>query len=102
MVRAYGLALEQGEPGEVYNLGSGRSRSIQELLDILLSLSPAAITVEIDPARLRPSDVPEMVCDASRFRARTGWEPHIPFEHTLRDLLDYERAQVEILETSVM
>ncbi len=95
MVRAYVLALEQGEPGEVYNIGSGQSRSIQALLEGLFSLSSARITVEMDSGRRRPSDVPEMVCDASKFRARTGWEPRLPFEQTLRDLLDYERELVE-------
>jgi GDP-4-dehydro-6-deoxy-D-mannose reductase len=96
VVRAYALALEQGEPGEVYNIGSGRARSIRDLLDALRRLSGAAIEVEFDPARLRPSDVPELVCDASRFRARTGWEPRIPFEQSLRDLLDYERARLGV------
>jgi GDP-4-dehydro-6-deoxy-D-mannose reductase len=95
MVRAYHLALEQAEPGEVYNLGAGRSWSIQTLLETLLSFSTAPITVEVDPARLRPVDLPELRCDASKFRARTGWEPQIPFEQTLNDLLDYERRVVD-------
>ncbi len=95
MVRAYGLALELGEPGEVYNIGSGRSRGIQEVLDTLLSFSATAITIEVDAARLRPSDVSDMVCDASKFRARTGWEPRLPFEQTLRELLDFERARLK-------
>jgi GDP-4-dehydro-6-deoxy-D-mannose reductase len=94
MVRAYALALEHGEPGEVYNLGSGRSRSIRELLDRLLDFSTCPITVETDPARLRPSDVADVVCDAAAFRARAGWEPRIPFEQSLRDLLDYERQKL--------
>lgn len=94
MVRAYVLALEHGEPGEVYNLGSGRSFGVQDLLDTLLSFSTARITVEVDPVRLRPSDVPDMVCDAGKFRARTGWEPRVPFEQTLRELLDFERARL--------
>ncbi|MBL8056675.1 MAG: GDP-mannose 4,6-dehydratase [Anaerolineales bacterium] len=94
MVRAYGLALEHGEPGEVYNLGSGRSRSIQELLDVLLGLAACPITVEVDQARLRPSDLPDVVCDGTAFRARTGWEPRLPFEQSLRDLLDYERSRL--------
>ncbi len=92
MVRAYQLALAEGEAGAVYNIGSGQSRPIQELLDILLGLARVAITVEFDPARLRPVDLPDLVCDASRFRARTGWSPSIPFEQSLSDLLDYERA----------
>jgi GDP-4-dehydro-6-deoxy-D-mannose reductase len=67
---------------------------VQELLDTLLSFSTTRITVEIDPARLRPSDVPDMVCDASKFRARTGWEPRVPFEQTVRELLDFERTRL--------
>jgi GDP-4-dehydro-6-deoxy-D-mannose reductase len=95
MVQAYRLALEQGQPGEVYNLGCGVSHSMQELLDVLLSFSKMPITVELDPARLRASDVPEVVCDASKFRAATGWTPRIPFEQSLQDLLEYERTQGE-------
>lgn len=94
IVRAYALALEHGEPGQVYNLGSGRSRSIQEVLDILLSFSKTPIKVETDPSRLRPADTLELVCDASKFRACTGWQPRIPLEQSLRDLLDYERARL--------
>jgi GDP-4-dehydro-6-deoxy-D-mannose reductase len=95
MVRAYVLALDHGEPGEVYNLGSGRSRTVQELLDRLLSFSNVKIEVVPDSGRLRPVDVPELVCDAGKFRARSGWEPSLRFEQSLRDLLDYERAQVQ-------
>lgn len=94
MARAYALALALGAPGEVYNIGSGRSRGIQELLDILLSYSTRSITVELDPARLRPSDVAEAVCDATKFKTHTGWAPTISFEQTLKDLLEYERAQL--------
>jgi GDP-4-dehydro-6-deoxy-D-mannose reductase len=94
MVRAYRLALEHGEPGEVYNIGSGQSHSIRELLDTLLSLSATPIQVETNPALLRPVDVPDVVCDSTRLRTRTGWQPRIPFEHSLRDLLEYERQLV--------
>ena len=94
MVRAYGLALEAGEPGEVYNIGTGRSRCIQEMLDVLLGLAKVEVTIEPDASRLRPVDMLDLVCDASKFRARTGWDPQIPFEQSLHDLLDYERALV--------
>ena len=94
IVRGYALALEQGEPGEVYNLGSGRSWAIRELLDGLLRLSSIRVPVETDPARLRPSDIAVLVCDASRFQARTGWEPRLTFEQSLKDLLDYERTLI--------
>ncbi len=94
IVRGYVLALRQGEPGEVYNLCSGRARTIREVLDVLLGLSHVEVTVALDPARMRPSDVPVLQGDYGKLRARTGWEPQIPFEQTARDLLDYWRAQL--------
>jgi GDP-4-dehydro-6-deoxy-D-mannose reductase len=93
-VRAYWLALEKGQPGEVYNVGSGVCRSIGEMLDILLSLTPRKIEVRQDPSRLRPSDVKILWADTSKFQSQTGWQPEIPFEQTMRDLLDYWRAKV--------
>lgn len=100
MMRAYVLALEQGEPGDVYNLGSGRSRSIQELLDTLVAAASVAVQVETDPARMRPADVPDIFCDTSKFVVRTGWKPAIPFEQSLRDLLDYERQRLKQAATA--
>jgi GDP-4-dehydro-6-deoxy-D-mannose reductase len=73
VVRGYHAALTEGEPGEVYNLGSEWARSIGELLDGLLSMASVSIQVEQDPARLRPADVPVIVSDCTRLRARTGW-----------------------------
>jgi len=93
VVRAYWLALEKGEPGEVYNIASGRAWTIREMLDLLLSLSKAKIKVEEDPARMRPSDVPVLLGDSSKFRDRTGWSPEIPFEKTIADLLAYWRER---------
>jgi GDP-4-dehydro-6-deoxy-D-mannose reductase len=61
------------------------------MLDRLLALSRVEVKVEVDPDRLRPSDVEILIGDSSKFRADTGWEPRIPFEQTLRDLLDYWR-----------
>jgi len=97
MVRAYFLAVTQGEVGQVYNLGNDTALSISEILQALLNLSTANIQVENDPQRMRPSDVPVLACDSSRFRQRTGWEPRVPLEQTLRDILDYwrERARHE-------
>ncbi len=95
MMRAYYLALERGVAGEVYNIGSGRAWSIQQVLDLMLQQSRVAIRVEQDAARLRPSDTPVMYCDASKFRAQTGWEPTIPLEQSLREILDYWREIVQ-------
>lgn len=94
MVRAYWLALEKAEPGEVYNVGSGRTWSIREMLDVLLSHSTVKITLREDPARLRPSDVKILWADTTKFHEATGWEPRIPFDTTMRDLLDYWRERV--------
>jgi len=94
MVKAYVLALEQCVSGEAYNIGSAHSHSIQELLDILLSFSTIRIKTEIDPTRLRPSNIPDLVCDASKFRKATGWSPQIPFEQSPKDLLEYERLRM--------
>jgi len=94
MVRAYWLSLEKGEPGEVYNIGSGRSYSVREVLDTLLSLSKVKVKVEVDAKRLRPSDVPILLSDCTKFRKLTGWEPRIPFQQTMGDLLEYWRQRV--------
>lgn len=93
-VRGYWLALDKGLPGEVYNVGSGVTRAVGQMLDVLLSLSTARVDVRQDPLRLRPSDVKILWSDYGKFRAQTGWEPRIPFEQTMRDLLDYWRNRV--------
>jgi GDP-4-dehydro-6-deoxy-D-mannose reductase len=95
VVRAYWLLLLQGEPGEVYNVCSGRVWTIQEVLDFLLAEARVRpIAVKEDPARLRPSDVPVLQGDAAKLTRAVGWKPEIPFERTLRDVLDYWRARV--------
>lgn len=94
IVRAYWLALLEGRPGDVYNLGSGRSHSVAEVLQMLLRQATVGITVQRDAGRLRPSDIPDLVCDASKFQAETGWQPTIPLQKSLSDLVDYWRARV--------
>jgi len=94
IVRAYWLSLEKGEPGEVYNLGSGKAITIQELLDLILSMSDVQIEVRQMPERMRPSDVELLLCDYGKFNRATGWKPEIPFEKTVKDLLDYWRERV--------
>jgi GDP-4-dehydro-6-deoxy-D-mannose reductase len=93
-VRGYWLALEKGVPGEVYNVGSGTTRTVREMMDIQLRLSTCKIEVRQDPARLRPSDVRILWSDISKFSKQTGWSPTIPFEKTMQDLLDYWRQRV--------
>jgi len=93
VIRAYVSLITSGEPGQVYNIGSGESHSVQAMLDTLLAMSQSAIDVQPDPARMRPSDVPEVICDATRLRQCTGWQATISFEESLRDILDYWRAE---------
>jgi len=93
-VQGYWLALSKGEPGQVYNVATGTSWAISEVLDKLVELAGVEIRIEEDPARLRPSDVPRLEGDATRLRKATGWRPTIPFEKTLADLLDYWRERL--------
>lgn len=92
-VRAYRLLLERGVPGQPYNVCCGHAYRIRDLLDELLALARVAIRIEPDPARLRPSDTPIVLGDCARLYRATGWRPRIPMSQTLRDLLDYWRAQ---------
>ncbi|MBW2989443.1 GDP-mannose 4,6-dehydratase [Candidatus Woesearchaeota archaeon] len=94
MVKGYYLALQEGKPGERYNICSGKAYSMQQVLDILLGLSEAKITVEKDPERVRPSDVPILLGDNSKFKEATGWKPEISFEQTLKDLMAYWREKI--------
>lgn len=91
---AYHLALTCGEPGEVYNIGSGHSFTAQALLETLIRLSGRSVSVVQDPARMRPVEVPEVRADIRKFQTRTGWQPTIPFEQSMADVLDYWREQV--------
>jgi len=95
MVRAYYLALQRGEDGEVYNLGAEKAYSIREVLEALLEMSEAQIDVVQDPSRMRPSDVPVVVSDCSKFRQRTGWRATVDLRDSLRDILDYWREMVK-------
>jgi GDP-4-dehydro-6-deoxy-D-mannose reductase len=94
MVRAYWLAVTKAKPGEAYNIATGKGIRIREMLDLVLSFSRVKVSLEVDPARLRPSDVEILIGDSSKFRADTGWEPRIPFEQTVQDLLDYWRERL--------
>jgi GDP-4-dehydro-6-deoxy-D-mannose reductase len=94
MVRAYQALLESGRSGRPYNIGSGVGRSIQSVLDALLSRARVSVRVETDPARLRPVETTALVADPTRLHDATGWRPAIAFEQTLDDLLEYWRDEV--------
>jgi GDP-4-dehydro-6-deoxy-D-mannose reductase len=91
MARAYILAAEHCTPGEAYNIGTGTSHVIGDVLKQLIGMSNQQIEVKSDESLFRPSDIPELRADASKFKQATGWEVSISFEKTLEDLLAYWR-----------
>ena len=93
MVRAYWLALEKGVPGEVYNICSGVAFQMKGILNMLRKMSKVNIKIEVDPERMRPSDLPVLRGDNSKFVKQTGWEREVPFPGTLRDILEYWRGR---------
>jgi len=93
-VRAYRALAERGQPHRPYNVCSGRAHRIGDLLDILLSAVRVRVKVELDPARLRPSDNPVVLGSPARIIEETGWQPAIPIEQTLSDLLAFWRAAI--------
>jgi GDP-4-dehydro-6-deoxy-D-mannose reductase len=91
-VRAYLALVERGTPGRPYNVCSGRAYRVRDLLDVLVGLARVPIAIEVDPARLRPSDTPVVAGSRSRISSETGWIQEIPIERTLADLLQYWRG----------
>jgi GDP-4-dehydro-6-deoxy-D-mannose reductase len=91
-VRAYRFVIERGVPGRPYNVATGRAFAIGDLLERLLSRAFVPIRVRTDPARLRPNDVPVLVGDPSRIAKELAWEPSIPLDRTLDDVLEYWRS----------
>ena len=94
VVRAYRLLAERGISGEIYNVGSGKTYSAQEILDMLRSMAVCDIPVEQDPARMRPSDTPVICCNHDKLTGDTGWEPILSIEEILSETLEYFRKCV--------
>lgn len=92
VVRAYRMLCENGHTGEIYNVGSGFAYSIEQLLQSLLSLSKQPISVQRDPHKMRPSDLPLIQCDNRKLIAHTGWSPEYDIQRTLLDTLNYWRG----------
>lgn len=96
-VRAYYMLVTIDPiPGEYYNIGGSYTCLVGDTLKALISMSPMKdkITYEVDPERLRPIDADLQVPDCRKFKAHTGWEPEIPYEKTMRDLLNYWRDRI--------
>ena len=96
-VRAYYMLVTMDPiPGEYYNIGGSYTCTVGDTLHTLMDLSKMKdeISVEIDPERLRPIDADLQVPDCRKFKEHTGWEPEIPYEKTMEDLLNYWRDRV--------
>ncbi|MBI5245413.1 MAG: GDP-mannose 4,6-dehydratase [Elusimicrobia bacterium] len=98
MVEAYWLAVEKCPPGELFLIGSEEESHIhtfKESLEMLIAMAKTrGIRYEIDPQYVRPTQVPRLICDASKFAAMTGWKPKISFERILADTLEYWRGEI--------
>jgi GDP-4-dehydro-6-deoxy-D-mannose reductase len=91
VVRAYGLLVQGGISGETYNVGTGHAIAIQEILDMILSMSKVKISVRVDENKLRPVDVPIIEPDITKIKNTVGWTPRIKLETTLQETLNYWR-----------
>lgn len=94
VVGAYLAVAERGLPGEVYNVGSGKARSIGEILDLLLTQVKMPVRVCESPVRMRPIDIPILEADISRIQAHTGWGPTVRFESALQEMLNHWRIMI--------
>jgi GDP-4-dehydro-6-deoxy-D-mannose reductase len=94
VTRGYVALFERGRSGEAYNLASGRARKIRSVLDHLLARSRTKITVETDPAKIRPREAIRMEASIARAERDVGWRPEIPLERTLDDLLEWWRGEL--------
>jgi GDP-4-dehydro-6-deoxy-D-mannose reductase len=94
VIHAYLLLLARGESGKVYNVCSGKGVAMREMLNALIALSTIRVEVRVDPARLRPSDLPVLIGDAGRLREATGFAPSGDLSKALEDLLADWRSAV--------
>mgnify|MGYP005834837309 CR=1 FL=1 len=94
VVKGYYLSLKKGTPGEAYNIASGKGIKIKDLLNKFLEFSKLNIKIAQDPHRMRPSDVELLVGSNEKFFTATGWQPEIPFDKTIQDLLEYWRTRI--------
>lgn len=88
IVRAYRMIVENGDCTKVYNVGSGKAYSLQEMLDYIVSLCSVHVTVEVDPARFRPVDTPLVCCDYSAIEKDLGWKPEYSIFDVLKEMFE--------------
>lgn len=96
-VRAYYLAMEKGMSGELYLIGTDQIYTMEQVLQMLIALSSRAneIKIEVDPARVRPTELMTFIGDYSKFKNMSGWEIQYPLQETLESVLEYWREFVD-------
>lgn len=94
IVRAYILIAEKGISGEIYNVGSGESRRLEEILNIIKKYSLRDdITWETDESKIRPSEIPELRADVSKLKAAVGWDKTYSLEESIKWIMEEMRAK---------
>jgi GDP-4-dehydro-6-deoxy-D-mannose reductase len=94
VVQAYSALLDKGRTNEVYNVCSGSAHRLADVIGKFEAISGITVQIDTDPARLRSNEISQILGDSTKMRAETGWNPQIPLDKTLRDLLDYWRANM--------
>ena len=95
IVRAYRMIIESDDCTRIYNVGSGKAYSLQEMLDYIVGLSSQPIEVQVDPERFRPVDQARICCDHSRITKELGWEPEHSIFDTLKEVYEAFLNQAE-------
>lgn len=95
IVEAYLALLLKGESGEAYNIGSGQEHKISGMLAALIGIAGISTSVTVDPGRFRPAEQRRLVCDASKIRDKTGWQPRRPLDETLSEILQYWTGKLQ-------
>jgi|SRR5579872_2057352 len=94
VVSAYGLLLEKGQRGEVYNVCSGKEVSLRHVLDRLLALANVDPQIHVDESRLRKTDRRRVFASCDKLKQQTGWQPEISLDQTLQDVLDFWQGEL--------
>ena len=95
IVAAYWLTLEKGASGDVYNICSGKTYSIRELLEMVAKIAKVPSKVKLDSRYLRPADVPLLLGTSSKMEKVTGWKRKFEMNDTIQDMLEYWRTELK-------
>lgn len=94
VVRAYAALLGKGRTGQVYNVCSGIGLRLSDIIKQFQAICRTVVTIEVDPARVRADETPQVIGDSTKIRRETGWNPQIPMDRTIRDLMHYWREKI--------